>query len=302
MLDEIGLPWRDTREALAARYGVQSHRAYGWDVVETPGRPVDGLLWPLSAQLFPGFSPHLPAGRFSSAISFGADARENIKIAAEQMGRWLGKAGVERRYNTLQCEWRSGAAAVRLTSWPSELQTAKLANPAHDREPRLASACSLEIQTGFRLQPTDQEQGWLHAFAPFGSVRGDRRMTMEAVKDLSPPESQVEFVREPEPFAAATFGWVGAPPGRQALIYCHTQLYLIPADKLVAFKVERMLPAKGGGGSRLVAVCLTDYTQTPRKELTVTDADDPEALNTFGAELAAIYAKPFTLGDHTYDV
>lgn len=304
LLDEIELPWRLTREALVRHYGIRSHAAYRWDVIEIEtARPiVDGLIWPLSAQASQRCSPFLPATRFTGATWFDADARGNLRRTAEGIAARLGEAPIEQRYNTVQCEWAAGAAALRLTAWPPELQSGSLANPAHERDPRLVTACLLEIETGFRPDATPEELAWLRGFVPIAPIAGDRRMTPDAVRKLSPPESELEFVREPPADLGRVFGRVGRSADGAALIFCHTQLYLIPSAQVLEFRVERMLPAKGGGGSWLEAECRTGYGDVPAKRVVVARADGPEDLNDLAAALSIALGKPFVLGDHGYDV
>ncbi len=301
-LDQLGLPWRETRAALAERYGVQPHPAYRWEVVETPGRPVSGLLWPMSVQMLPQFLRGFPPGRLSSVASWGDDAEENIQRAAEEVGRLLGPAHVHTRYNTRTCEWRAGAASVRLVSWPPELQTSRLTNSAHARDPRIIKGCHVEVETGFRPSPTTEEEVWLESFSPLGSIRGDRLMQRKDVVDLAPPEAQIAFVREPGRHLKKTFGLVGASSDRQALIFCHTQLYLARASSIEAFRVERLLAAKGGGGSYLDVICRTGEADCPTKRLRIHSADEPDALNDSGAALAGFFGAPFQLAEPYPDV
>ncbi len=301
-LDRLGLPWRETRAILAEHYGVRAHAAYSWDVVEVPGRLVSALLWPMSVQMLPQFPTAYPAGRFSGAAFFGDDAELNIQRAAEELRLLLGPAPITTQYNSRRCEWQAGAAAVRLTCWPPELQTGRLHNPAHKREPRLVTACHVEVTTGFRRSASPQEDTWIRSARPIGPVRGDRRMRREDVVSLAPYEAEVAFVREPELYLATTYGRVAASADRRALILCHTQLYVVPVKAITAFRVERLSPAKGGGGSWLDVLCETGEPAWPRAALKITSADEPDALNDFGARLAAHFDKPFELGELTPDV
>ena len=124
-------------------------------------------------------------------------------------------------------------------------------------------------------------------------------MQRNDVVDLAPPEAQIAFVREPGPHLKKTFGLVGASSDRQALIFCHTQLYLVRASSIEAFRVERLLPAKGGGGSYLDVICRTGEADCPTKRLRIHSADEPETLNDFGAELAGFFGAPFQLPSRT---
>jgi hypothetical protein len=86
-LNRERFPWQLTRSALAAKFGIRKHAAYDWDVIEIASdRPlVDNLLWPLSAQAFPQFSPNLPAAQFSGVSYVSDDACENLRAVVSQL-------------------------------------------------------------------------------------------------------------------------------------------------------------------------------------------------------------------------
>lgn len=52
LLDETGVPWRETRGSLAARIGIETDPAFEWPVLPFRTTPslVEGLILPLSAQ------------------------------------------------------------------------------------------------------------------------------------------------------------------------------------------------------------------------------------------------------------
>jgi hypothetical protein len=122
-LNGAGVPWQMSRESLAERYGVRPHAAYGWDVIEieTLQPIVKGLLWPLSVQVFPQFSPYLPATDFATIAYFGDDARKNLRFTAKQLTPRLGEASVTDKYNTLGRCWTFGAAAFLTRGEPVAL-------------------------------------------------------------------------------------------------------------------------------------------------------------------------------------
>ena len=302
LLDAIGLPWRETRATLMRRYGVTRNAAYQQDNVEVPGRLAPNLMWPMCMSTFDGFAPNLPAGRFFSAAYVLGDVRANVEATAKHLATFLGPAEIEIKPNTLTCEWQSGPACIRLIGWPPEMQGPRLHNAAHGREPRLITACHVEVMTGFRLRPTPKEESWLQNFVPLGMLSGAWRLASGDVEKITPQESQVEFIREPGGHVGRILGQFGSTPDRDALIYCSSQLYLIPAMAIAGFRAERILPAKGGGGSSLTVTCLTGEPAVPRKTLTMTYGDTPDGLNALGAEIAAFFAKPFELGEPTFDV
>jgi len=293
------------RVELEERYGISKHPAYDWNVIniETPTAIVDGLIYPLSVQAFPQFSPALPATEFGSICYFGTSERENIRRAAKQLARSLGEATVAARYNTIHCEWLFGAAALSLTTWPADMQRGPtLNNPSHQRDPRLARGCHIAIRTGFRPSPTPIERSWLDSFVPISQIQVPRTVTVGGIASSSAQQSELEFIREPGVELERVFGQIGRSADGAALIFCHAQLYLIPVTDVVGFRAERMQRAKGPGGSYLQVECRTHYAGPATKKLTIFSADDPDDLNELTQEIAAAIGKPFALSEYFADV
>jgi hypothetical protein len=303
LLDAHALPWRAPRAELAARYGVRPHPAYGWDVIAVPTEPplVSGLMSPLSVQVAPQFTPHLPPTDFSGESWFTDDARENLRLTAEQLAAALGPADIADRHNTIQCEWRCGVAALTLTVWPPHLQDARLTNPAHAREPKLATACRIAVETGWRVEPTAKELAWLQSFVPLAPIKGDQDDVPAALRFNATSPYELEFIREPPPGLDALSGQVGCSADGGALIFRHAQLYLVALDRVLGFKVQRTKAARGRGGSRLNVECRTDFAAVTSKRLTISRAPGVEDLNDLVAALSAATGKPFELGKYSYD-
>ncbi len=302
MLDELGVPWRLSRAELAKRYGVRRDAAYGWKVIEIATPDLKNLIRPLSAQVFPQFSKAFPAVDFSGFSSWGSDVRENVRRTADQLTRWLGPAEAGNRHNTFRCEWSFGPASVALLGWPDDLQRGpRLKNSAHDRDRRLATACHIWIKTGFRPAASVIERGWLDSFEAIRPIAVAHDQTAEAVHNAAAEQSELEFVREPGPELANIFGHIGRSADGAALIFCHAQLYVIAAKDVLGFDVVRMLPAKGGGGSRLYVECVAHDRGAKPKRLFICSGDEPDGLNNVAAEIAEAFGKRCKLGDYIYD-
>jgi hypothetical protein len=303
-LNAAGVPWQMPRSELAARFGVRPHPAYQWDVIaiQTDRPIVDGLLYPLSAQVFPQFSPHLPATEFSGVTYFGNDARRNLELTAKQLAGRLGNAKIADRYNTVHCEWNFGAASISLLSWPPDLQRIPMNNnPAHKRDPRLAVGCSIAIKTGFRLKPTAQERVWLKSFVPLHAIDVEPNVTPDSPRTQAAPQGELEFIREPVEGSDRIFGFMGHSADGAALIFCRSELYLVSMERVARFTVDRIQPARGRGGSRLSVECATDYDAVSSKELRIASAAGIDDLNELGAQLAAATNKPCETRSDLYD-
>src|SRR5450631_2216069 len=258
ILHAAGVPWLWSRESLAKRFGIRQHPAHGWKVIEiaTPEPLVEGLLWPLSAQVFPQFSPLLPATEFSGNIHFGDNSRENLRLTAEQLTLSLGEAQIADSANTLGRQWKFGAAALELIVWPSEMRRFPLNNPSQERFPQLTTSCYISIKTGYRKPATEQELVWLRSFIPVDRIHvGDFRVSSSAA--LPAGQYGLEFIREPHADLESIFGFVGRSADRGALIFHCAQLFLVPMEDVIRYRVTRILPAKGAGGSRLEVECRT---------------------------------------------
>ncbi|HKD20792.1 MAG TPA: hypothetical protein VKB71_02205 [Rhizomicrobium sp.] len=294
-LDEADIPWRLTRKELSKRYGVRKHPAYGWqDIFINTRHPfVAGLCYPLAAHVLPAFSPHLPATDFMSATSFGTDARRNIRLTAEELAQRLGEITIEEHYNTVHCVWNYGAAEVRLTAWPPDLQRPmKNKIPAHRRDPRLRTACIIAIKTGYRLAPTAQERAWLDSFVAVGPARFAGDIPVDFSDTHAAYQGELEFVREPGPERAAIFGKVGLSADGEALMFCYSQLFLIPVARVNKVIVTRLLPGRGPGGSNLVVECATDYAEMAVKRPMIGTAKGIDDMTELGKELADAMHKP----------
>jgi hypothetical protein len=302
----VGVPWRSARSALVERYGIRQHPAYLSEVIEIDETRalVKDLLWPMSAQVLPQFSPHMPAIELSGIVSIGNDARTNLRHAMKQLTRRLGEPETIDNSNTIARRWRFAAASVTLTAWPSDQHQRsrwRISIPAYDRDPRLATACHIDIKTGFRVPASSEERAMLNSFVPVGRIGMDGRITPDSVYDSPARQHEVEFVRAPVTDAAGIFGFVGHPADRSAVIFCHAQLYLVPMVDVIGFRVERMRPAKGPGGSRLKVECRTNYREYAAKKLLISSRSEVEGSNELATVLAAATGKPYEIGPYIAD-
>lgn len=179
----------------------------------------------------------------------------------------------------------------------------KLANPALDRDRRLKTACSVTVMTGWRPPLVPGERNWLDAFVPMGTTRNwlppqPRHDSGEAMF----AETQLESLRELPDDLARLRGAFGLSAGGEALIFCKDALHVIPLVRIKSFEVSRTLPAKGGGGSSLLACCDTGYVTCPTKDVQVARGERADDLNDIATKLAAAAGKPLKIGNYHYDV
>lgn len=306
LLDGIGAPWRLTRSELSDRFGVHTDSAYQWNIIElrTAKPIVDHLIKPLSTQAFEQFSPFVPATHLSAHSWSGDDARANLLAAESSLRRRLGPPKAIDYSNSLSRVWAFKTARLKLFVWPPDMEVGPVTNPSHDRDPRLKTACSLNIETGFRVPLTSKERDWLGNYEVVSTISGNRiygRVTAKSILEEPPHQNELEFIREPPSNYEAIYGSVGYSQCREALIFCHAQLYVIPMNQVVRFQVQRTKPAKGPGGSLLEAECLTKYEAMPVKSVPISSGEHADDLNGLAETLADATGKPMTLSDYYYD-
>src|SRR5262249_50674479 len=110
---------------------------------------------------------------------------------------------------------------------------------------------------------------FLAACASHSRVQVGGQITASTAYESPAHQNEVEFVREPIAELAHIFGSVGHSPDREALIFWHAQLYLVPMADIVGFPVDRVQPARGAGGSKLYVECGTNYQDVAAQRLMI---------------------------------
>ncbi|SKC93571.1 hypothetical protein SAMN05446935_9749 [Burkholderia sp. YR290] len=301
-LTAIGLPWSCSRGSLKEKFGTRQHAAYSWEVIEipTPLQFVRGLLWPLSAQVFPQFSAAMPATEFSGNAYFGDYARDNLQRTVEQLVPVLGEGKTTRTSNTLGHEWSFGPASVELYVWPPEMQQFPATNPAHLREPRLRVACHIDLKTGYRRTCSAKDKVAIERFVPVAPIPGDLS-AMRRAQCRPAPQSELEFIRLLDGDVDTKYGWIGRSDDYSALVSFGSELYVVQMDDVIRFEVVRVHPAKGPGGSWLQVQCRSTTSQNGPKNLTICEAEGPDDLSALAATIASAIGKPFALLPYASD-
>lgn len=294
-LDACGLDWRATRGELAQRFGVSADNPYQWDMVELAVEPppMRGLLRPLSFQVFHIHSPLLPPARLTAHVWRGDDARGNLTWAMEQLAPALGQTKfTSQSANTLDAEWRSRRASLRLSVFPPDMQGFPTTNPAHERDPRLATACIVEVLTGWRPPLSEEEGQWLANSRPLAnSCLPQPRAGFRYFA-----EPMLEYMRD----ASIPSGAIHIAGAGEALLVQAEDLFVLPRSIITGFSISRLLPAKGAGGSSLSALCKRIDGGKDRSVLLAQrgGADD---LNELGGQLAGLFSKPLVLEPYQHD-
>jgi hypothetical protein len=163
----------------------------------------------------------------------------------------------------------------------------------------LKAACHLEIKTGFRPPATLAERASLASFERIARIAEDDVRSL--VRSSPAREAELEFVREPFEEIEEHFGFIGHSLDRAWLVFFGAELHVVPLASVIGFHVERVLPAKGPGGSSFLVESRTDYPGCDTKRLTICSAPGPEDSNELAATVSVRTGKPFTLAPHQYD-
>ena len=291
---------------LAARYGVSKSNPYRWNMVrfDPDPPPLEHLLLPFSYQEFGNIMPYLPPVRFSAQLYVSDNCADNIANAAAQFGRILGPAPVEQQFNTLKAVWTHGLSEISLTVWPVGLQSGgPLKNEAHEREPRLKTACSVEILSGWRAGLTSYERHWLAHATPLAPICNWPREYVAGISDKQRylVEDALEFIRIAPPDIAIAAGHFGLSNDGAVLIVNDDLLYIVPVGSVTEINLLRVLPAKGGGWSGMTVRCATGNDGKAGKSIPVARGLRADDLTALAEQFAYKIGKPLNIHPYQYD-
>ncbi|MCE7510514.1 hypothetical protein [Alloalcanivorax xenomutans] len=148
---------------------------------------------------------------------------------------------------------------------------------------------------------TVQEREWLRGFTPLDKVGGTAlASTLRALWASAPGDNGQDFVCLPPLDQDNFLGQVGHSPDRKALIVCSRQLHIIPAQCIVALRLQKLRPAKGGGGAALTAVF--QATDGMEREVSISGSHgDMDALDDLASHLSRILNRPLRIPEPQYD-
>lgn len=297
-LDDEDFPWRATRAELAALYGVHPHPAYKWPMLSVPTPMLDGLIYPLAAHADARYPLSVPAAEFSGHASLGPDARVNLRHVYDQLAPHLGPTRVEPYNNTVRAEWAFGRAGLTLMAWPEDLNRGDRGrNDAHERDPRLKTACSITLDTGFRPVPTPQELAWLESFSALARIRPEGADTPASLRAGRVGDLDLGHVRELPVGLERLIGQIGLSGDGQALILCDRRLCLVPLSRLAAFRIDQYGPGRSGpGGSYLTAQYRAEDPAGGLKPIGIS-WQGPDTAEQLAEKLAAATGRPLEIVD-----
>lgn len=300
LLDTAAIPWRESRAALAARYGIRPDPWYGdWPItpLDLPRPLLGGLMRPIWIGADPRYAPDLPAPLLSGLVRASDDALFNLGSAAAELTAALGPARPSDTSNTRGWAWQDGDAAVRLVCWPPGLQHPGLQNQAHDREPRLVTACHLTIGTGCRPRVTPEERTALDEFEEIGRTGPAGRRRDQGLDREMASEYLLEFIRAPGADLDRIDGRIGISRRHRRLIFGRGQLHVIAVDGILRFERLHLWPARGAGMTALSVVCATGRPEWPEKRVEITTAFDLAETELLADRLSEVTGRPVERSD-----
>jgi hypothetical protein len=253
-LADLGIPHDLSLRDLVARYGVVRSTFYDWDVVRIADARaiVPGQVEPPDFQ--PRLQPDLlPAPDISALVSAHPDERESHARTLAYLVERFGAATETSTSNTVSHTWIFDTASISLTTWPRELEAGvRVTNRAHERHPELARFSHLRVVVGHVVPLGEREKAWLTRASPLAP---EGAAAFEPWMDVSRFSSPLRgcFRRLPDELSRRRRFW-GIGSDAAAIVGMNgLDAFVLPADDLIDLELVRLSPARGPGGSKLIA-------------------------------------------------
>lgn len=289
LLDDRGVPWRESEAALAERFGVGHDPLTGRRgvvLVETHQPFLPKLIRPLSFGVSAPGGRSVPPARFEGSafdrtgLWWRSRAIASLEYVISSLEPALGPPRRSATSNSRDANWRFGPSSIRLYCFPPGLWPF---GPLNSRKRRYLKSCSIEIETGYRPLCSAVERNWIDALTPAMQI-GDRRGGR--LGETAPPHAVLEFVREPVPEARRLTGTIGRTDDGKHVILVTDQLYVIPWEDILHVHLECAWPGRGGGYSSLGLEVQLAGLQWPRR-VPVSNGREVDSLNEEAERLAA---------------
>jgi hypothetical protein len=304
VLDQLGLPFRETRGALVARYGT---RPSPWlsgfvecHIAATPLLPglsdfhfhfgpqasADNDMLVAPDWLCANYRVHSRLGLADRLADRRADRNFADVDAALTARLGPGSPGVSS--NTLERSWSFGRARLVARCFPPRLNQGFGPNTRHAADPGSATEASITINPGWLPDLTPDQRGWLAAFRPVGTP-----------DPLPPPGNWLSpplWHRWPDdlgPAPRSTFGL--SEDGIGFVIVSDLGLVrALPRGWLVDVHRSVITPARGSGGTTLsLTVLRSGRNQLPPESIALASGP-PGSLGPEAARIAKALSLPLT--------
>lgn len=281
-LDWLGLPFRQSKGDLVARYGT---RHDGWSdhsrdcplplQPDWPGRTSAAFPWR------EGDDPTLPPERielrFRSAVASIRDlaldrrAERNLEAALRGLEPYLGQGIDSSVSNTKARRWDFGLGRIEATCFPSRLNRRTVLNHRHLRDPGSEHEALVLIHPAWLPDLTDADLALIADYMPVGPAR--------------PPLVSPYFVPErwhrlPPHMAGLPRGSGPSRDGRAFVAVAGDFVRILPRADLLRLEHVLLTPARGSGEAELNLRHAPSHLALPHPHrfMLARDAYAPDAL------------------------
>lgn len=281
VLDEWGIPFRETMESLISKYG---HRSSEWTEnleyceITTDNPFHEHLAHPFMFQFQPGVTPlYVRSDDFWSHIRKSNDAQDNYDLAVRALEGFFGEGQDASVSNTKAVKWQFDLAQVQAYIFsPAKVDKS---NSRHMAIPESATECTISITPSWRSEPTQDEMRFLRSAEKIRGFDGEAqaRPGFPSLFTRSWPNEIEEF----------TPG-LRISQGDDVLIHKHEKglVRFIPVPWVKKVEVVNLLPARGGGGAQIDLLVVPHNQKESIRYTLVSNYGKPNAFNKFGRELS----------------
>jgi hypothetical protein len=304
-LQSIDLPWCQSREVLKKRFGRRFDPDDSTPVTDVPVQlPLwQNLFEPLHFRHRDPCREDLPPTSFVGSLHIADKVDINFFHLKHGLEALLGAGDSASVANTIGWRWHDGPADISITAWPPELNTQYGENAYHTREPRLITACSIYINTGFQLKLSADEQHLLETVQPLLEKEPGSAGSVPSYTETRVEEHEMEFTRTSQTGVAALDTHICLSADGTTLVAGTARHFrLLPVADLAKIEVDRCLPAKGSGYALLSVSCRTGMKACPVKHFRLAERAQADDFNDDAALLAKRLGIPFSLSDYYNDV
>jgi len=288
-LDLIGLPFRESQQALIDQYG---HRPVGWSdglnycEINTSVPFIDGLVHPIGFQF--QFSRDLIGhpSDFSAYVRLFDNNQDNFDHALRDITAIFGAGQTNSVSNTIGHQWKFGFGHINITTWPPHLNKRFGRNRRHEIISGSDTECGITIETGWRPGLSQSEKTALKAYTPIWD------------SDESPHYNGSPLCRDlPETMTPMKAGFgLGQSEDLPILVrvWSKSLVEVLPLDWITHIDVHSLTPAKGGAECHLSAR-YRPYGQPSVAEMSLAlaqDFSDPFAFTDLAKDLSQRLDKP----------
>ena len=248
-LHGLNLPVYSTVKELIESNGEKPSDYYSWQrIVEFPEfrPPIPGFVDTIHTGLFK-VSDLLPPLIYSAFVQVDLNACENHSKVLGHLCKIFGPARELSTSNVKYHEWRFGSAAVRIMTWPPDLNIElNRTNTAHQKHPEMLAYTHLDFSIGTNLSPSSDERILFQKFKKLGKMREFNNDYIDNLVTWSGASTSI--MRD---YTSTLPSVLGFSDNQRFLVGTNKLVgILIPNDAILEIELIKLLPARGPGGAK----------------------------------------------------